>query len=319
MQLDGDAERFGRDWEAQTEQLRFSVIIPSYNRPDEIIGALESVRKQEWPTRVEIIVVDDSDDDTAGRVREYAHSNEDMRIVLFRPRRRAGLSHARNCGIELSSGELLVFLDSDDELLPGALTRIHVVATEACWGVYFGGVRCKSGRSVRYSKAHSDRLLDFKQYVKSHRQPESLPVIRAKILKEHNLRYDSDLSGFESLLYLSILHRGYTLYRDSHAVRLFNDLASPDRHSAPRSILRLSERMAKGHARMIARYGDDMRACSLSLYVGEIAKTAVYCRISGVSPSELGCEGRYWRFVRLLPARLAERLAYGYKRMRFRN
>lgn len=91
-----------------------SVIIPCYNQGMYLSKAIESVLKQTYKN-YEIIVVDDgSEDDTKSVATSYTE-------VAYIYQHNQGLSAARNTGIDHSKGSLLVFLDSDDWLIPDAL------------------------------------------------------------------------------------------------------------------------------------------------------------------------------------------------------
>jgi glycosyltransferase involved in cell wall biosynthesis len=90
-----------------------SVVIPAYNRGAFIVQTVQSALDQAYPD-VEIIVIDDgSKDDTGLRLEPYL---DRIRYVF---QDNAGVSAARNHGIRLASYDYLVFLDSDDLLLPG--------------------------------------------------------------------------------------------------------------------------------------------------------------------------------------------------------
>ncbi|CAN5851689.1 hypothetical protein BH18ACI4_BH18ACI4_23130 [soil metagenome] len=91
-----------------------SVIIPCYNQARFLGEAIESALQQTYQ-HLEVIVVDDgSTDHTSDVAANY------RKIVTVRQQNQ-GVSAARNNGVRVSSGSYLVFLDSDDRLLPQAL------------------------------------------------------------------------------------------------------------------------------------------------------------------------------------------------------
>ena len=99
----------------------FSIIIPTYNRADMVGRALESCLRQDFDD-FEVVVVDDgSTDGSEAVVRSYAES----RLRLVRHAENRGVNPARNTGVRAALGEWVVFLDSDDELLPTALRTME--------------------------------------------------------------------------------------------------------------------------------------------------------------------------------------------------
>ena len=101
---------------SEREDLTISAIIPVYNGAATIARALDSVCAQTYNNVVEIIVVDDgSTDDTA----QLVHDRYPC-VALVR-QANAGVSTARNVGVTRAAGELIAFLDADDEWLPTKL------------------------------------------------------------------------------------------------------------------------------------------------------------------------------------------------------
>lgn len=97
-----------------------SVVMPVYNRRATVLRAVQSVVSQSFP-RCEIIVADDgSTDDTVATIQ----SLRDPRIRVLRSDRNRGANAARNSAIRSSLAEIVCFIDSDDEYLPGKLEHI---------------------------------------------------------------------------------------------------------------------------------------------------------------------------------------------------
>ena len=95
--------------------LSVSVVIPTYNRAKLIRRAIDSALRQLRPGD-EIIVVDDgSTDNTAAVVTAFGPP------VQYFPTPNGGAGRARNVGIDHATGNLVAFLDSDDEWFDGKL------------------------------------------------------------------------------------------------------------------------------------------------------------------------------------------------------
>ena len=102
---------------AISKQPLVSVVIPTYNRADLIIRAINSVQSQSYQN-LEIIVVDDrSQDNTL----EVVRGIKDDRLNYYRHQSNQGSSAARNTGIMQANGQYIAFLDSDDVWLPQKL------------------------------------------------------------------------------------------------------------------------------------------------------------------------------------------------------
>jgi len=94
----------------------FSVVIPTYNRSDVILDAINSVLQQEY-NDYELIVVDDGSIDNTNKL--VAQINDSRLKYIYKEN--GGVSSARNIGISYASGEYISFLDSDDLWKPNKL------------------------------------------------------------------------------------------------------------------------------------------------------------------------------------------------------
>ena len=126
--------------------MKFSVVIPVYNVKDYLRACIDSVLMQDCSS-CEIILVDDGSTDgvSGGICDEYAAAHTGLIRVIHQPN--GGLGAARNTGIEASTGDYLVFLDSDDTLTPDALSALSHETDETGADIYtFGFNVCREGR-----------------------------------------------------------------------------------------------------------------------------------------------------------------------------
>lgn len=107
-----------------------SIIIPTYNRCRLVSQAIDSCLQQsdKSPLKLEVLVVDDcSTDDTAEMLRSYG----ELIRPIFLPRN-AGQCAARNAGLTKATARYVKFLDSDDVLENGTLSKEIEVADKEC-------------------------------------------------------------------------------------------------------------------------------------------------------------------------------------------
>ena len=104
--------------------MKFSILIPTFNRADVLAEAIESALRQSYDNK-EIIVVDDgSVDQTQSVVRAFGSA------VQYVGQENRGKAAALNRGISLSQGEAIIILDDDDAFPPWTLTK-HAAALQA--------------------------------------------------------------------------------------------------------------------------------------------------------------------------------------------
>jgi glycosyltransferase involved in cell wall biosynthesis len=99
-----------------------SVVIPSYNHPDQIRQCVHSVLRQEYTGTVEIVVVDSSPAAVQQRVADRLEGLPNLKLI--RLDRQTFPGTARNVGVEHASGELIAFIDADCRAEAGWLATI---------------------------------------------------------------------------------------------------------------------------------------------------------------------------------------------------
>jgi len=102
--------------------MKFSIITPTFKRPETLARAIESVLSQAQITWEMIIINDNPEDGTAELVREFS----DLRIKYFENTVNSGVNISRNVGLKnlAADSNYAIFLDDDDYLAPQALSAI---------------------------------------------------------------------------------------------------------------------------------------------------------------------------------------------------
>lgn len=103
-----------------SDDLKFSIIIPTRNEEEDIRRTLTACAAISYSNK-EIIVVDDSSDDTPAIVSEFGNSG--VRLI-HRSKNEGGRCGARNIGIKEAKGEVVIILNADVILSPDFIDKI---------------------------------------------------------------------------------------------------------------------------------------------------------------------------------------------------
>lgn len=117
---------------------KVSIIIPIYNVEEYLEQCIDSVLAQTHK-EIEVILVDDGSPDNCGAICDN-YSMKDSRIRVIH-KKNGGLSSARNAGLDIATGEYIMFIDSDDfieqDMVEALLTlKAESSADIVCCGAY---------------------------------------------------------------------------------------------------------------------------------------------------------------------------------------
>ena len=91
-------------------KLNFSIIIPVYNRPQEIDELLESLTKQDFSDDFEVLIIEDGSTDKSETIVEKYNNQLDLKYFF---KENSGAGASRNLGMQKASGNYFIILDSD--------------------------------------------------------------------------------------------------------------------------------------------------------------------------------------------------------------
>lgn len=249
-----------------------SVIIPFYNVKNYIKNTLESVNNQVYKN-IEIILVNDGSTDNSLKVVKEFLSKCKFKYTLY-SQKNSGVSAARNKGLSLSSGEYVVFVDSDDLLSPQYINKMYETIKENDFSMVICG----------FNTFRDDGLIYRNKFIIE--EPDSLAsieimnrfltrkikisiwslMVKKDVIEKYKIRFASGYKYSEDMHFIwkllahvervgvisSPLY--YYRWRDSSAMANFND-SRLDGLYLMKDIEKYYEKYCKDFAKKFKKYG----------------------------------------------------------------
>ena len=178
---------------------KVSIIIPVHNSEKHLKECIESVINQTYKN-LEIIIVDDNSTDNSVEIIKYY---KDPRIKIVESKEKLGAALARNKGIELSTGNYICFLDSDDywykEKIEKQLNFIKEKAFIYSEYLY-----------LRKNKTHIAKVpksLTYKELLKNTAIFTSTVMFNMKYLKKEDIYMPNIKRGQDAATWLNVLKK----------------------------------------------------------------------------------------------------------------
>lgn len=188
-----------------------SVVMATYNRPEGVAIAIESILNQTYKNFEFIIIDDGSSDDTAKIVKKYA--KKDKRIVFLKNKENKGLIYSLNRGLDKAKGKYIVRMDDDDASIPERIER-QVLAMEMHPEIAIMGTRITS-KNAKVTIPTTPPVIDnpkeveIRTYFSSGLAHPTI-IIRRAFLEKNKIRYNpAYLYAEDCGLYKDVLkHKG---------------------------------------------------------------------------------------------------------------
>lgn len=185
-----------------------SIIVPVYNVEKYLPDCLDSIINQSY-INIEILCINDGSEDNSDRIlKEYAQ--RDNRIRVFE-QENAGLSAARNVGVDYANGKYVLFVDSDDMLAANAVEHIvnkmeydeldllcfdvDLLNENSSWSIEeFDKYKNSFVRKYEYNEVKSgSQLFVEMQNNGDFQQPVWLFCVKKSVLEQHDIRFEEGL------------------------------------------------------------------------------------------------------------------------------
>lgn len=136
--------------------MNYSIIVPVYNRPDEVDELLESLTHQVF-RNFEVVIVEDGSDKKCD---EVCNRYKDLLPLRYYYKKNSGPGSSRNFGVDYANGDYVIILDSDVVVPPHYLSAIdEELSREQC--DFFGGADAAHASFTPVQKAISYSMTSF--------------------------------------------------------------------------------------------------------------------------------------------------------------
>jgi glycosyltransferase involved in cell wall biosynthesis len=221
--IDMNRELLDPRLQTETNQVFFSIIVPTHKRAMLLRRALQSIKAQQSPVPFEVVVVSDVIDPATDTVCAELLGSQDMSI---RRNGRPGPSASRNLGLSLVKGRYVLFLDDDDAWHPGMLEQLYGTASvQQGMPVYFNCSVVKEQRLPEGPEFISETILNLSGrltndvYIKNQVHMSCFAFPRDII---QGLTFDTYMRAYEDWEYLlSIFNRQMPIHVPILGSRVF--------------------------------------------------------------------------------------------------
>lgn len=197
--------------------MNYSIIVPVYNRPDEVDELLESLTHQVF-RNFEVVIVEDGSDK---RCDEVCNRYKDLLPLRYYYKKNSGPGNSRNFGVDYANGDYVIILDSDVVVPPHYLSAIdEELNREQC--DFFGGADAAHASFTPVQKAISYSMTSFfttggirggkKKLDKFYPRSYNMGVRRTAY---------QDLGGFSRMRFGEDIDFSYRLIENGYKSRLF--------------------------------------------------------------------------------------------------
>jgi glycosyltransferase involved in cell wall biosynthesis len=299
--------------------VKLSIITATYNRLSRLPALLQSVKGQDYHD-FELLIVDDGSTDSTPVL---FNSKLDERICYLRHDDNRGASAARRIGIKRAKGDFLLFLDSDDLLLSGALSAIAdtISSTRFSYNEYrFLVVDARSGQPYNRRIPPDCSQVDYSSDLRGDFHGDYCRVVRRELFASDVIHKTGLDRGGEEIMWLRFSRKyGPAFFRSIRIVSVVKD--SPD--SLTKQLGSPTESgwsfMWEFERAILQEFGADMIAHARSAYTARLRKFAILSIVLSKYSSASGAARQIMRFGSLIEGSLIWTLSVMRARYLFRG
>lgn len=173
-----------------------SVIVPTHNRDNLLLRALNSIINQSYQN-FEVLVIDDIGNNSTKRV---VDSLNDKRFIYIRNDIKNGATYSRNIGIKNAKGQYIAFLDDDDEWYPNKLQlQLNLFLKNTTLGVVYGklDINIPSLNITYATKPQKKGFIYNELLIENYVGGTIIPMLNLNVISKEECFFDVDFPARE--------------------------------------------------------------------------------------------------------------------------
>lgn len=266
-------------------QIRYSVIVPVYNCERFIDRCIKSILSQTL-TNFELILVDDGSQDLSGNICDK-YEKLDSRVKVIH-KNNAGVSAARNSGLDVASGEFVTFIDSDDYLDSTALQHLDSAEGDLVVNGYL--LEHNDNEFKPSLRNHGNDFIDIndktkleQRFIKGMFNYVFSKRYDLKIINDNQLRFDESINlGEDTLFVLDYLKYIQNIsvidYTDYHYVK-YSGMTLTNQIFTPKVIDRLENLHNEMYNRILFLFDKDISEALITKHIGVVYRNFIFEKI----------------------------------------
>ena len=181
-----------------------SIVVPIYKVEKYMHKCIDSIINQTYK-KIEIILIDDGSPDNCGKICDD-YAKKDSRIKAVH-KENNGVSSARNLGIEISTGNWIAFIDSDDWIENDYIEQLFSIANKDGSDIALCGYNRINNNSIQTINVANGKIEEYNSYdflIKTLNPQTAFGLCHMKLIKKdciQNLRFDENLVVGEDALF----------------------------------------------------------------------------------------------------------------------
>lgn len=182
------------------KEIKVSIVIPIYNKEKILSETLKSLFKQTYAENTEFILINDGSTDNSEKIcLNFLERYKNIFKIIYKKTCNQGRSSARNLGIDLATGEYLMFLDADDQIEENMIEVMYENIKENNYDMGICGIKYFDENNKLFKIEIPDKKMNEKFFEYNLSCAVWNKIFKTKIIKENKIYFPLEVALAEDL------------------------------------------------------------------------------------------------------------------------